>query len=256
MAIAQLQPLPDAGHRLQRILVATDFSLAARNAASRAGQIARLHDAEVHLLHVGARSRAHGDCSSSAACNWTDIAQFAEASIRHEARRVSAESFANVNGTLCFGDPAETILRVAAERDVQMLVFGARGMHGPHLPTTSLGRTAIGILSRADLPMLLVRDARAAAYQECLVAVGSGASPSNAASEWASALTHAAAVRPIDLPRDLQHGGFAPMSQRDKVQVLFAPRNVVRSGALATALKNPSGAHLCWCAPLDVLLID
>jgi hypothetical protein len=102
----------------------------------------------------------------------------------------------------------------------------------------------------------LVRDRRTAAYQECLLAMGSGGAPSQVALEWASALTPTAATRPIDLPRDLQQGGVAPTSQRDKVKVLLAPRAVVRASALAADPKDLAGAQLSWCAPLDALLID
>ena len=53
------------------------------------------------------------------------------------------------------GDPAETILKVAKTRDIDLIVMGARGMGRLH--GLLLGSTSQKVLSLAPCPVLIVR---------------------------------------------------------------------------------------------------
>jgi len=256
MAIPQfvLAPAPDL--RVQRILVATDFSLLGRHAVTRAGQIAKIHDAAVQVLHVVRPACSTARFNTLENHGWSDVAQFANASLRQEARRLRIEFLVSASGTLHFGEPADAIAQAANEHDAQLLIIGARGVHAPRLPATALGSTAVRLVSRTHRPFLLVRDSRPAAYQESLLAAPGSGNVHDHALEWASALTAAAPARTIAAPRDVRCESAPLPSLRDKVRLLVLPRASVQPAGIEGEPSSGAGAKLAWGAPLDMLLID
>jgi nucleotide-binding universal stress UspA family protein len=74
---------------------------------------------------------------------------------------LAGEAGFDATGLAIADDPdvpiAETLLRVAGERDAAAIVMGTHG-HGP-ISEVLLGSTTRGVLKRADIPVLVVRHA-------------------------------------------------------------------------------------------------
>jgi nucleotide-binding universal stress UspA family protein len=149
---------------MERILVALDGSESSDKALELAGDIARAHDAEMVLLHVvsdqplsdGERHmaeveyldevlsgidvdgvlRARGDprvVAQRLLAQYGEIARRLRETIGNrlldQARvRAGDKGVRTVVGLLEAGDPAPTILRVAQDQGVGMIVMGSRGL--------------------------------------------------------------------------------------------------------------------------------
>ncbi len=149
---------------MERILVALDGSESSDRALELATDLARAHDAELTLLHVvsdqplsdGERHmaeveylddvlsgvdvngvlRAQGDPRAVAQrmlAQYGEVARRLRAAIGRrllEAARVRAgdQGVRTISHLLEAGDPAKTILRVAEDRGVDMVVLGSRGL--------------------------------------------------------------------------------------------------------------------------------
>jgi len=127
------------------ILIPTDFSENAENAAFLAGSIARSHGVRLIFLHViedhadrGVPLRHHDDVDQRLTTLRSD------------------ERFAGVKTShvIATGDGWDTISRMASEQQVDMIVMGARGQ--TVLPRLRLGSTADRVLRSADVPVLCV----------------------------------------------------------------------------------------------------
>jgi nucleotide-binding universal stress UspA family protein len=112
-----------------KILVGTDGSETAAEAVRQAGELARLHGAELIVLH-GAKTTSSGagggmyaapvdpDAIRSAA---QEILEQAESSLGSESK---------VRTIFREGDPAEAVLDAAEEEGADLIVVGNRGMRG------------------------------------------------------------------------------------------------------------------------------
>ena len=113
-----------------KILVGTDGSETAAEAVRQAGELARLHGAELLVVH-GAKTTSSGvsggglyvppvdpDAVRSAA---DEILQQAESALGSDAK---------VRTVFREGDPADALLDVAEEEGVDLIVVGNRGMRG------------------------------------------------------------------------------------------------------------------------------
>lgn len=136
----------------KRVLFATDFDDVGLKAASKAKKIAAENNAELFLVHVVEPIPAYA---------YPGFAGFAEVevSIKEQAERELAElaKKLNVNSAHClieFGSTKNEILRVAKEKNVDLIVTGSHGKHGLAL---LLGSTASAIMHHADSDVLIVR---------------------------------------------------------------------------------------------------
>lgn len=139
----------------KRILLATDGSPSATEAARYARDLARLTGAEVLVVHAHPRvppylgepnltEMMHKILEESSAVVDPVIADLAEAGI--QASPVFLE-----------GPAAEAILNVAEARECDLIVMGTRG-HG-QLAGMLLGSVSHKVLSNAKVPVLVVRPA-------------------------------------------------------------------------------------------------
>ena len=156
---------------LGRILVATDYSVSGRSAVARAAQLAKQSHAELHIVHSApdwnlfSRSPMRQQYYESVTRH-SEIALHNELDWIHNAFGVSARC------DLQLGGASQTILRVISEFEPHLLVLGARGEHAPPVAPASLGGTALKLIARTSLPLLLVRDSDTSAYQKSIVAAG------------------------------------------------------------------------------------
>lgn len=152
---AKLPAFPKRGHdvaplelELQQIVFATDFAPSAAGIAQRAVKLAEEFRSRLTLVHViedytqlGSRP---GPIEEGAGRLQALLP--ADAVLQYPAETV-----------LEFGSPAERILKVAIERDADMIVLGARSARdvgGTHLPWSS----AHHVIAQAHCPVLTIRE--------------------------------------------------------------------------------------------------
>lgn len=136
----------------KRVLFATDFDEVGVLAAHKAKKIADENGADLILVHVVEPIPAYA---------YPGFAGFAEVemSIREQAEK-ELDELAEKLGVdvkhrfIEFGSTKNEILRVAAERDIDLIVTGSHGKHGLSL---LLGSTANSILHHAQCDVLIVR---------------------------------------------------------------------------------------------------
>jgi len=120
---------------INKILVPVDGSDHARKAIEFAANIARQNDAEVHLLHVVEVKEipeAVERFIKSEGMNESPVAVYTEMvgrGIIEQAQQTAQDNgIKNVETIKVEGDPAETIIAYAKERDFDMVVIGSRGL--------------------------------------------------------------------------------------------------------------------------------
>ncbi|MGC1181677.1 universal stress protein [Legionella sp.] len=136
----------------KKVLFATDFDEVGVLAAHKAKKIADENKADLILVHVVEPIPAYA---------YPGFAGFAEVelSIREQAEK-ELKQLAEKLGVdekhrfLEFGSTKNEILRVAAERKIDLIVTGSHGKHGLSL---LLGSTANSILHNAECDVLIVR---------------------------------------------------------------------------------------------------
>lgn len=144
-----------------RILVPTDFSESSAEAVRCGVELARERGAALILLHVG----------EAAAQVATEFPLGLEASLQDAERERLLRILAPADQiavrpefVMCSGAPAEEIVRCASEREVDLIVMGTHGRGGvSHL---LLGSVAEKVIRTAPCPVLVIRQAAAAASTE------------------------------------------------------------------------------------------
>ena len=136
----------------KRILFATDFDTVGIRAAEKAKKIATENNAELFLVHIIEPIPAYA---------YPGFAGFAEVevSIREQATKelkvLAKKLDIDEHHTLIeFGSTKNEILRVAKEKNVDLIVTGSHGKHGLSL---LLGSTANAILHGAKCDVLVVK---------------------------------------------------------------------------------------------------
>lgn len=142
--------------RYRNVLLATDFSAAARAAAEHAVAVASASEAELHLLHVIEEfsywesfnlkhfpsQEVFEELESNARIALADLAQDEE---------LGARALTHVR----HGKPFLEIIRAARELEADVLVIGSHGQSG--LSETLFGSTAEKVVRKAPCAVLVVR---------------------------------------------------------------------------------------------------
>lgn len=135
----------------KRVLFATDFDDVGIKAAEKAKKIADENKAELYLVHIVEPIPAYA---------YPGFAGFAEVevSIREQAEKElsSLAKKIGISSQFClieFGSTKNEILRVAHEKNVDLIVTGSHGKHGLAL---LMGSTAGAIMHHADCDVLIV----------------------------------------------------------------------------------------------------
>lgn len=158
---------------LTDIVAATDLSAPSQHAGERAACLARMHDAQLTLVHVVARNaldtaRLAGDSGDSAAAQTT--ADDARARLHALAAMLQQRHGARVVEHVETGmSVLEVVVRVADRLDAGLVVTGTRG--GGPMRGVIVGSTAERIARFAKRPVLMVRQAVREPYRRVLVPV-------------------------------------------------------------------------------------
>jgi nucleotide-binding universal stress UspA family protein len=143
-----------------RILYATDFSPAGSHALGYALSLAEEAQGTLILVHVMDRllESAASGLSVEAGRMAADLADDARAALK-AAVPPDARDWCQTEEVVVFGRAAEEILRVARERDAQLIVLGVHGRNA--LDLMLFGSTTRGVVRHAPCPVLVIPVPRA-----------------------------------------------------------------------------------------------
>ena len=145
--------------QLRTILLPTDFSGCANYALPYAAAIARATDATIICVHVVEPIvPAVGYTGLAEPLPIADISEQLEDSAERELPKVGEyDEFAglNVEEVMVHGDAAAEIVRVAEERQVDLIVISSHGRTG--LGRILFGSTAEAVVRHASCPVLVVK---------------------------------------------------------------------------------------------------
>jgi nucleotide-binding universal stress UspA family protein len=187
--------------KIERVLVATDFSRAGQRAAEVAAEWARRAGAQLRIVHVVPPKRwlgaAWGVGSSAAAA----IESHATNALKEVAQHVDPERRLELATGVLSGKASKSIDSAVRDFGADLLVVGARGERDAE-GQRALGGTSAKLLATARVPLLLVRRARNSHVAGVVAAVD--LSPrSRVVLEWAdfaAANSHLYAYHAYDVP--------------------------------------------------------
>jgi nucleotide-binding universal stress UspA family protein len=156
---------------LRRILVATDFSAAARQAVWRAGQLAKQHDAYLHVVHARPDWNQFAPTAGMAPEHYRAITNECENALRDELTYLEKAFGLHARGETRVGRASQVLLSAIAQVEPHLVVVGARGEHDSRAMIPFLGGTALKLLHYADKPVLIVRTSGTGSYKTTVAAV-------------------------------------------------------------------------------------
>lgn len=156
---------------LRRILVATDFSAAARLALWRAGQLAKQNDAYLHVVHARPDWNQFAPTSGVAHEHYRAITEECENALRAELAYLETTFGLHARGETQVGRASQVLRSAIAQTEPHLVVVGARGEHDAPAMVPLLGGTALKLIAYADRPVLIVRSSGAGAYKTAVTAV-------------------------------------------------------------------------------------
>ena len=248
-------------HLLNRILVATDFSPAGRDAVTRAGQLASQHKAKLHMVHAAPDWKLFSRWTIARPEHYQAIMERAEKAMRAELDRVSGEFAVSATHEIRLGRASSVITDAAADYRPSLVVAGARGEHQPKISPESFGGTTLKLLLHTAHPLLLVRGWDLKPYHISLAAIHAGCDLSERVVLWASTLVGNGHCH-------LMHACESPYFERVRACIddtsahacELAAQNVARRTVeeLATAAARTAQvhAHAVMGKPLPALITE
>jgi nucleotide-binding universal stress UspA family protein len=173
---------------LNRILVATDFSVAGQRAVTRAGQLANRNEADLHIVHATPDWNLFSRSTSARQQHYDEVTLHAQSAMRDEVSRVLGTFGVHARGEVQLGKASEVICRAIASYRPTLVVVGARGEHEPPIAPAALGGTSLKLFLRIDRPLLLVRSVDLRPYRTSLVTVQQVSELSRRGVLWGTAL--------------------------------------------------------------------
>jgi nucleotide-binding universal stress UspA family protein len=174
---------------IDSILVPTDGSDHAIQAAKAAFRLGERFDATVHVLHVVDLQRAAGVFDAGGVPR--EFVERLESNGERAVQSIATMAAAHgaVQTAVREGAPGKTIREYVAENDVDLVAMGTHGRRG--ISRVFLGSVTESVVTRAPVPVLSVRAterlSEGHAYDEVLLATD-GSDPADAAAEWAMAV--------------------------------------------------------------------
>ena len=145
--------LQDSNWKLERVLVATDFSDTARSGLDWAIEVAKTHDATIDLVHALLVPNRATDFVPSPPDFSESLQEAASGRLTEVTEKVKQTGVA-VNSELRLGVASQVILQTAADLGSDLIVVGTRGLAG--LKHLLLGSTAERVVQQAPCPVLTI----------------------------------------------------------------------------------------------------
>ena len=156
---------------LQKLLVTTDFSLAARRAVVRAALLAKQSGGELHVLHVLPDRGLFNRLFRRSDIDHAAIAAGAERALQTELEAIRGRVGITAKPLILEGTAHRVISAAASHVGATLVVIGAHGERGSAHGARTLGGTALKCFARTNLPLLLVRREVEGGYYKVLAAV-------------------------------------------------------------------------------------
>ena len=155
------------------VLAATDFSAPARHALERAAQLTQTHpDARLTLAHVvsaGALEKLRRLLPGDAGRVEAELLVQAGRNLAELAASLASRYDRHIDTELLQGSALTALVDLAAARDADLLVMGARGTH--FMREMLLGSTTERVLSKSRRPLLAVKQRPQTPYRRILAPV-------------------------------------------------------------------------------------
>ncbi|MCE4627813.1 MAG: universal stress protein [Desulfurococcales archaeon] len=137
------------------ILVGVDGSEASLRAAERAADLASHHGARIILLSVVPPPTVFlGELMTPEIIDPKPLVDAAKSALEKLAERLRKEKGVEVETHVVIGDPAESIVDIAKDFDVDLIVVGRRGLSG--IERLFVGSVTRKVLERTDRDVLVV----------------------------------------------------------------------------------------------------
>lgn len=143
--------------KIDRVLVATDFSAAGSRAVELAVDVARREKAALRILHVAPSRRQLAGFWRSSTSAMHDVHRQAAVALRRLAEAVDPARQLELSTGVVTGPAARKIAHAARDYRADMLVIGAHGEHETVTGQPGLGGTATKLLGTAPCALWLVR---------------------------------------------------------------------------------------------------
>lgn len=172
--------------KIERILVASDFSAAGERALRTASAWAHRDKAALRIVHVAPPKRLLSGFGSASASTIRGVYQQAATALQRLADVADPARELDVSTGLLTGSASKEIARVAADFNSDAIVIGARGEHETATRQPGLGGTATKLMASTPVPLMLVRSAAAGSPPATVLAAVDLSPASTAVLEWAS----------------------------------------------------------------------
>lgn len=170
--------------KVERVLVATDFSAAGQRAVQTAAEWARREDAALRIVHAAPTARRLAGLWRTSMRDVHAVHRQAADALRRVAQATDPARRLDVSTGLVTGPAARQVARAAVDYRADLLVIGARGEHETTTGQPGLGGTAIKLVGATAVPLLLARHAPAAPPK--VLAAVDLTDVSSAVLQWAS----------------------------------------------------------------------
>jgi nucleotide-binding universal stress UspA family protein len=170
--------------KVERVLVATDFSAAGQRAVQTAAEWARREDAALRIVHAAPTARRLAGLWRTSMRDVHAVHRQAADALRRVVEAIDPARRLDVSTGLVTGPAARQVARAAVDYRADLLVIGARGEHETTTGQPGLGGTAIKLVGATAVPLLLARHAPAAPPK--VLAAVDLTDVSSAVLQWAS----------------------------------------------------------------------
>lgn len=171
-------------NKVERVLVATDFSAAGQRAVQAAADWARREAAALRIVHVAPPARRLAGLWQLSMRDMHAVHRQAADALRRAVEAIDPARQLDVSTGLVTGPAARQVARAAVDYRADLLVIGARGEHETTTGQPGLGGTATKLVGMTQVPLLLARHPTAAP-PNVLAAIDLTA-VSSAVLQWAS----------------------------------------------------------------------
>jgi nucleotide-binding universal stress UspA family protein len=137
---------------MQTILVPTDFSPHARNAASHAAELAKTYNAKLFLFHAYMLPTPVSEVPY-VMVTVDELQKENEGLIRREAEALNKEHNLEIEWLVRIGIPSDEIKVLTEEREIDLVVMGMKGVGGLD---KIIGSTTVNAIRKVKTPILVV----------------------------------------------------------------------------------------------------
>jgi universal stress protein A len=143
-----------------KILVPTDFSRYSNKALRQAFDIAQKYRAKIYVLHVVREKMSHeiddyGLTYESVKDMEEKMISGAKKRLQQQLARFPQSKELEVFSEIIFGEPAEVILKIQIEKEIDLIIISSLGRTG--LAKYFVGGVARNVLKGAKCPVLLTK---------------------------------------------------------------------------------------------------